>query len=81
MRLRWDCDWELGRSSVSPGSLAEASTTERVPGGKCAVLCDLLGGQNGPKNSWTKILAEILASLLLGIDLISRTKIIFNQVV
>jgi hypothetical protein len=33
------------------------------------VLCDLVGGQNRPKKSWTKILAETLAPLLLGIDL------------
>jgi hypothetical protein len=32
------------------------------------VLCDLVGGQNGLKNCWTKILAETLAPLLLGID-------------
>jgi hypothetical protein len=29
-----------------------------------------VGGQNGPEKSWTKILAEILAPLLLGIDYI-----------
>jgi hypothetical protein len=33
------------------------------------VLCILVGGQNGPKKSWTKILAESLAPLLLGIDI------------
>jgi hypothetical protein len=33
-----------------------------------AVLCILVGGQNRPKKSWTKILAETLAPLLLGID-------------
>jgi hypothetical protein len=27
-----------------------------------------VGGQNGPTKSWTKILAETLAPLLLGID-------------
>jgi hypothetical protein len=32
------------------------------------VLCNLVGGQNGQKKSWTKILAETLAPLLLGID-------------
>jgi hypothetical protein len=32
------------------------------------VLRDLVGGQNGLNNCWTKILAEILAPLLLGID-------------
>jgi hypothetical protein len=32
------------------------------------VLCDLVGGQNGPVKSWTKILAEALAPLLLGIE-------------
>jgi hypothetical protein len=34
------------------------------------VLCGLVGGQNGPNKCWTKILAETLAPLLLGIDLI-----------
>jgi hypothetical protein len=33
------------------------------------VLCILVGGQNGPKKSWTKILAETLAPLLLGIGI------------
>jgi hypothetical protein len=28
-----------------------------------------VGGQNGPIKSWTKILAETLAPLLLGIDI------------
>jgi hypothetical protein len=34
----------------------------------CAVLCELVGGKNGPTKSWMEILAETLASLLLGID-------------
>jgi hypothetical protein len=33
------------------------------------VVCDLVGGQNRPNKSWTKILAETLAPLLLGIDI------------
>jgi hypothetical protein len=32
-------------------------------------LCDLVGGQNDPIKTWTKILAETLAPLLLGKDI------------
>jgi hypothetical protein len=48
------------------GIVATGAKLNRYHG--TTVLCDLVGGQNGPKKSWTKILAETLAPLLLGID-------------
>jgi hypothetical protein len=39
------------------------------------VIWDLVGGQNGPIKCWTKILAETLAPLLLGIDIDFRSNV------
>jgi hypothetical protein len=52
--------------------MREKKKNERVYSilnGTFAVVCKLVGGQNGLNKSWTKILAETLTPLLIGIDI------------